>query len=73
MSESIKTKHLQYLQEINNIKELYNRQGYTFTFSEQHKLFNDNTQNILNEIFNDKGVSCDLYYVDKGEINTQKN
>jgi len=70
MPESIKTK---YLQEVNNIKELYNRQGYTFTFSEQHKLFNDNTQNILNDIFNDKGTNCYLNYIEKSEINTQKN
>lgn len=72
MSESIKTKHLQYLQEVNNIKELYHRQGYTFTFSEQHKLFNDNTQNILNEIFNDKGTNYYLNNVDKSGINMQK-
>jgi hypothetical protein len=72
MPESIETKHLQYLQQVSDIKEVYHRQGYTFTFSKQHKLFNDNTQNILNDISIDKGINCYLNYIEKSEINTQK-
>jgi len=48
--------------------EIYFRQGYTFTFSEQHKSFNDNTQNILKEIFSDKGSYCYLTYLENNRI-----
>ena len=65
MSESIKTKHLYYLQKVNDIKEIYHRQGHTFTFGEQHKLFNDNTQKILNDISIDKSSYCYLNYIEK--------
>jgi len=38
-----------------NYNDVYYSQQYTFTFSEQHKLFNDNTENILTEISVDRG------------------
>ena len=50
---------------------IYSIQNYTFTFSEQHKLFNDNTQEVLNDIsnrFKDKGENCYLEYLKKYNI-----
>tara|TARA_B110001469_G_C9300168_1_gene163387 strand:- start:172 stop:381 length:210 start_codon:yes stop_codon:yes gene_type:complete len=53
-----------------NYNDVYYSQQYTFTFSEQHKLFNDNTQNILTEISVDRGEYCYLTYLEK--TNKQK-
>ena len=54
--------------------EIYYRQEYTFAFSEQHKSFNDNTQNILKEIFSDKETYCYLTYLENIRIqDKQKN
>lgn len=47
-------------------KQVNFRQSYIFIFSENHKIFNDNTQNILNEIFkNNKSKECYLNYIKK--------
>jgi hypothetical protein len=47
-------------------KQVNNRQSYFFTFSENHKIFYNNTQDTLNEILkNNKGKQCYLNYIKK--------
>jgi hypothetical protein len=58
--------------QISKYTKIYPIENYTFTFSKQHKLFNDNTQEVLNDIsklFIDKGEYCYLEYLKKYKIN----
>ena len=70
MPDIIKKKDIQKFEK--NSKYIYNRHEYSFIFSEQHKLFNDNTQNILNDISTNRGESCYLNYIEKCNIKTEQ-